>query len=69
MNVDRVVTLSLDEYSPYLNNRCVKSTLVMSNSVITKDMKKYPYSFSIPTIYSPSFSSQQGFLILFLFYF
>ena len=38
----------------------MKSTLVMSNSVITKDMKKYPYSFSIPTFYSPSFSSQQG---------
>lgn len=54
------VSLCMDEYSPYLKDRWVKSTLVMSNSMITKNVKRMPYSFSIPSVYPPSFSSKQG---------
>ena len=66
------ISLYYEEYSPLLKDRLVKSDLISSINVNCRHILKYPYSFSIPSIYPPTIKTPQvkiGWKLKFSFFF
>lgn len=54
------ISLYYEEYSALLKDRLVKSELINSITVNCQNVLKYPYSFSIPSVYSPTLRTPHG---------
>ena len=54
------ISLYYEEYSVLLKDRLVKSELINSITVNCQNVLKYPYSFSIPSVYAPTIRTTHG---------